>query len=66
VATIALQVREIGANAFALCTRLTEVTIEPGCLTIGPSAFAGCRGIKTLEIPDTVQRIAEYAFADLS
>jgi len=44
------------------CTELTTVTMEEGFKTIGQYAFYNT-GLKTIEIPTTVTKMGDYAFA---
>ena len=55
----------IGAAAFAGCESLAEVTFEGKSLRmIGGSAFQGCPALKSIEIPEGVTHIGEYAFIE--
>lgn len=45
-------VKSIGANAFANCTRLTEVIFCDKVESIGASAFSGCENLEKIEIPN--------------
>ena len=55
-------VTEIGAQAFAMSTGLTGVTLSNGLETIGDYAFAYCSGLATISIPNTVTSIGTGAF----
>ncbi len=60
-------VEEIGSEAFAGSfseggTPLESVIIRDGCKTIGMSCFAGCKNLTTLELPDSVTSLGEWAF----
>lgn len=55
-------VREIGMQAFQLCSGLTSVTLNDKLETIGIQAFSSCSKIKNLEIPDNVKTISNMAF----
>lgn len=58
---------EIPDGMFLGCNELTEVTfpdITEGIESIGNRAFYMCRDLKTLEIPETVQEISDFAFYD--
>lgn len=41
-----------------------RVVIEDGITEIGVNAFRGCRNLKSVKLPQTVQRICGYAFRD--
>ena len=55
---------EIGANAFANCTRLTSIQIPEGVRLIGDGAFRWCPGLQTLQLPASVTSMHATAFAD--
>lgn len=61
-------VTEIGSRAFASCTKLTTVTIEPGStLTIGDSAFASCTLLSRVDLKNnTIPSIHTNSFPDKS
>ena len=40
------------------------VVIENGVTTIGRNAFMGCKGLKEIQLPETVEVLGEGAFAD--
>lgn len=52
---------EIAANAFGHCSALTDIYLPYGLTCIEGSAFH-CSGLKSVIIPDTVNRITDYAF----
>ena len=52
---------EIAANAFGHCSSLTDIYLPYGLTCIEGSAFH-CSGLKSVIIPDTVNRITDYAF----
>lgn len=56
-------VTEISAGAFAECSNLKTVTISNGTETISSSAFANT-AITSLELPDSLRTIGNYAFSD--
>lgn len=55
-------VMEILSSAFEYCSSLEDVVIETGVSIIGDSAFCGCRRLKRLSIPETVNEIGGRAF----
>jgi len=57
-------VTNIRYNAFAVCTRLTNVSIPDIVIIIGNSAFALCANLTIVTIPDNVTIIDEYAFVN--
>ncbi len=57
--TLPETVKEIGANAFANCSRLQKINIPEGVTSIGASAFAGCKKLKQLVLPSGLQEIPE-------
>ena len=52
---------EIAANAFGHCIALNEIALPLGLTCIEGSAFH-CTGLKSVVIPDSVNRIGDYAF----
>ena len=60
--TTAYVAGNVGNYAFDSCVRLTTLTFSPSVKIIGCGAFRGDRAIVTLNIPDTVEEIGEYAF----
>lgn len=56
--------REIGACAFRDCVKLEKVYfLGNQCKTIGNRAFDHCIGLKTIDLPSSVETITERAFA---
>ena len=45
-------------------SKIEKVIIEQGVTTIGTSAFFHCVNIKTVIIPNSIERIYNYAFSD--
>lgn len=57
---IGIYVKEIGANAFCLCTNLQEIALPGSVKKIGDRAFLGCASLKSLiGFPES---IGTYAF----
>lgn len=56
-------VKTIGDYAFANCTALTSIEFGDALKTIGAGAFARC-GLASLQIPDSVEEIAQGAFEE--
>lgn len=54
-------VTRIGDDAFAVCARLTQVTIPDSITSIGNSAFEGTR-LASVTLPGSVTNIGSYAF----
>jgi hypothetical protein len=54
-------IESIGLGAFQYCSNLKEIELNEGLLTIGDSAFWGCK-IENIVIPNTVKEIYPYAF----
>ena len=50
-------------GAFANFTSLTSVSLPGSLETIGRQCFLGCKGLKTIEIPNGVKTIVRSAFA---
>lgn len=64
--SIPATVTQIGEFSFTNITNLAEVYFEPGSVlnSVGASAFAGCAGLKSCILPDTVTVIGNSAFKD--
>ena len=56
--------KTIGDNAFSWCYGLNEVVFPTTLSSIGEGAFRGCP-IKKLELPTSLTRIGDWAFASL-
>lgn len=54
-------VKVIGNHAFAYCLDFKDINIPDGVTTIGEEAFA-ISGVRSLDIPDSVQEISGEAF----
>ena len=52
----------IGANAFARCYALTEVTLPASVTEIQEQAFYACMNLNQVSMPDTVKLIGQGAF----
>lgn len=52
----------IKTGAFANCTRVTDIYLLDGIITIGERAFAGCTSLEAIELPDTATVIGDSAF----
>ena len=60
------KVTRIGRQAFAHCSRLTEVVMPQDLIIIGDQAFYGCSSLRTLTLPPKLQTIYPYAFRGCS
>ena len=62
---IGSDVEKIGQAAFRSCSTLSTITFDKRiCLmTIDGNAFRGCKSLKSVEIPSTVERIGQAAFS---
>ena len=57
----------IGVSAFAFCDDLTNVFIAASVKYIGEKAFYDCRGLQSVQLPDTLKgKIPDSAFARCS
>lgn len=56
----------IEANAFFLCTGLTDITLPDSVTIIGESAFYGCYALTSVTIPDSVTSLGNGAFYNCS
>ena len=54
-------IKEIPNMIFFGCSELSEVVFHDGLEVIGASAFASCRKLKKVSLPDTVKRIKRWA-----
>lgn len=59
-----LKVLGIKENAFANCSRISNIYLLDGMLSIGDNAFANCTNLKKINIPETVENIGDGAFAN--
>lgn len=62
---ITYTVTAIAPVAFRFCTKLTEVEIDAGVITIGNYAFVGCLDMEAISLPSTVTTIGGGAFCKL-
>lgn len=62
-AEIGPDITSIGANAFAACDTLRDITIGSGVISIGDWAFLGCERLEEVSFPDSVKKIGAYTFA---
>lgn len=53
----------IGANAFAYCNELAEITIPENVTTIGEHSFNSCKSLESVTIPSKITTIGASAFA---
>lgn len=64
--TLPAALRTVGENAFYNCSALRGVLIcGDKTEEIGTYAFAGCRSLSGIRVPDTLSRIGDYAFGFL-
>ncbi len=56
-------ITSIGDYAFADLPSVTAIPLD-GITSVGKGAFAGCTGVKSLMIPDSLKNIGEGAFGD--
>lgn len=60
--TVGAGLTEIGARAFADCTRLRELTLPAGLTKIGDNAFSGCTALTGITLPEGVTALGVNAF----
>ncbi len=53
----------VGAFAFSDCKALTDVIITDGATQIGYAAFEGCNNIEYVQLPESLKKIGNDAFA---
>lgn len=53
------RITAIGETAFRGCEALICVSVEPGIQIIRNGAFAGCKNLKTVTLPDSIIKIGE-------
>lgn len=57
-------VRAVGRQAFAHCSRLTEVILPDSVSEIGDQAFVGCTRLREVTLPKALRVIYPFAFRD--
>jgi len=57
-------VRAVGRQAFAHCSRLTEVILPDSVSDIGDQAFVGCTRLREVTLPKALRFIYPFAFRD--
>lgn len=55
-------ISQIGAYAFAYCTKLNSINMPNALSAIGNYAFDNCLAIKALTFPNNLERVGFYAF----
>lgn len=55
-------VEEIGPNAFAQCTKITNITMPKSLKIINNEAFNNCTSLQNISIPYGVTKIPEFCF----
>lgn len=58
----AFRLKTIGAESFANCANLVNVTIPEGINDMGERAFASCTALSVIKIPSTLRTIPKGAF----
>ncbi len=54
----------LSANVLSGCTSLYSVVLHDNITDIGGRAFNGCKTLSSVHIPQAIETIGEYAFAD--
>lgn len=52
--------------SFEGCYTLNKIIFGNSLYSIGPSAFAGCRGLTSVRLPDSLRSLQDYVFFDCS
>lgn len=60
---IPASVTKLEEYAFSSCTKINNITMPEGLLTISDWAFDGCRNLEVIDIPSTVTTIGNGAFS---
>ena len=58
------QLKELGNNAFSLCSSLQQVTLPEGLKEIPERCFYGCSALESVNLPTTIESIGSWAFYD--
>ncbi len=59
-----LPVRKIADNAFAVCQKLTSVTVPANCREVGEYAFGWCTSLTNVTFREGTASIGPYAFSN--
>lgn len=57
------QLNTIGKSVFGDCAKLKSVTLPNSLTEIGPSAFDYCKSLETIQFPDNIKGIDNFAFS---
>lgn len=61
--TLGSKIASVGKNAFNKATKLSSISFNSDCKTIGASAFAGCTALKSVSLPTNLTSLGKSAFA---
>ena len=64
--TLPSTIKQIGGNAFAICSALTSIDIPEGVTVIPTECFWGCSSLESITLPSTIKQIGEKAFSNCS
>jgi hypothetical protein len=59
-------VNSLGELTFGGCEYLTNVIFSKNITRIGVNAFSGCASLRSVELPESLQVIAQWAFRETS
>ena len=59
-----MPVRKIGRYAFYECTNVVSVSVPDGITNVSASVFSGCRSLRHIELPQSIEVIGLAAFRD--